>query len=48
MFSLDQGFKKDAGVVSGTKGDIQAFVDATISDVMLNFVYLFVIKLIIS
>lgn len=48
MFSLDQGFKQDAGVVSETNSDKESFVDAQFSDVILNFIYLFIIKLIIS
>jgi len=48
MFSLDQGFKADAGVVAKTNSDVDAFVDAKFGDVVLNFIYLFIIKLIIS
>jgi hypothetical protein len=48
MFSLDQGFKADAGVVAKTNGDVNAFVNAKFGDVVLNFIYLFIIKLIIS
>jgi len=48
MFSLDQGFKQDAGVVSETNSDKESFVNAQFSDVILNFIYLFIIKLIIS
>lgn len=48
MFSLDMGFKQDAGMVANTNSDVTAFVDAKFGDVVLNFVYLFIIKLIIS
>ncbi len=42
------GFKQDAGIVGETNSDVNAFVDAKFGDVLLNFVYLFIIKLIIS
>lgn len=48
MFSLDQGFKQDAGMVASTNSDVYTFVDATFTDVIINFIYLFIIKLIIS
>lgn len=48
MFSLDQGFKQDAGMVSNTNSDVYTFIDAQFTDVVINFIYLFVIKLIIS
>jgi hypothetical protein len=48
MFSLDQGFKQDAGMVSSTNSDVVTFVDSSITDVIMNFAYLFIIKLIIS
>ncbi len=48
MFSLDQGFKQDPGVVGKSLGNKDTFVDALFGDVILNFTYLFVIKLIIS
>ena len=35
-------------MVSNTNGDVEAFVDAKFGDVVLNFIYLFIIKLIIS
>jgi hypothetical protein len=48
MFSLNQGFNQDAGMVASTNGDIQKFVASTFTDVLVNFIYLFIIKLIIS
>jgi hypothetical protein len=48
MFSLDTGFKKDAGMVDNTNSNVETFVNAKFGDVVLNFVYLFIIKLIIS
>lgn len=48
VYSVDQGFKQDPGVVGLSYGDVNTFVDALFGDVVLNFTYLFVIKLIIS
>lgn len=48
MYAIDKGFKDDPGVVGSTLGDINTFTDALVGDVILNFTYLFVIKLIIS
>lgn len=48
MYAIDKGFKADPGVVGKTLGDINTFTDALVGDVILNFTYLFVIKLIIS
>ncbi len=41
MISLDRGFKQDAGMV----GDAE---NISFGNVLLNFIYLFIIKLIIS
>jgi hypothetical protein len=51
IFSLDQGFKQDAGIVGGTvNGDIilEDFLNNDFFDVVINFIYLFIIKLIIG
>jgi len=51
IFSLDQGFKQDAGIVGGTVNSnnvLQDFLNNGFFDVVINFIYLFIIKLIIG
>ena len=51
MFSLDNGFKADAGLVGFTDDEdtiLNDFLSVNILDVTVNFVYLFIIKVIID
>lgn len=51
IFSIDQGFKFDPGMVGNTVDPLNVlgdFVNISFLDVLINFVYLFIIKLIIG
>lgn len=51
IFSLDQGFKQDAGIVGGTvdgNNILVDFLNNDFVDVIINFIYLLIIKLIIG
>ena len=51
VFSLDNGFRADAGLVGYTDDEdtiLTDFLEKNFADVLINFVYLFVIKVMID